>query len=592
MGRSLFFTLHRGRTTQSRSCEASVNLNGTGGDETHMDDLPLRLKTFLLNAADRLRELRLPHALCEAIERLSGQADQPCVVAVVGRMKAGKSTFINALLGEDLAKVGATETTATINYFRFGTPNPTRSIRCHWQNGSITEEERAFVDSLQGNDPETLRRASGIKCLEYHLLNPYLERVTLVDTPGLSAVVDEHVQRTAEFLALQRQLRDRHNKETERLGSEADAVIYLTGQIARTGDQAFLDEFRSVTGGRSKALNAVGVLAKIDLHPGIIQRRDQLADQISAQLRDSLNTVVPISAGVQRAADRLRDLGPMGLPQFLATLQRIPPTRLEKLLDSEEFYRELETEDCPVTIAEREALLGDMPWAVFTTLVREAASSAFDPIATEAAWRSLAGFDRLRELLDRHFIRRAQFLRCYRIVKDVHSLLNEVRFKHLPEQRRHDREQKARLDRFLQFVRGVDGNQTVARELEDFLVEQSGLHTGGSERMETAWKDLDRCRADFSHELEELNADFEVLQKLEDNLGLFSARELDELRSLFGLYGLDPIKRIGGRLDSSELAVRQQCWMRVAQEDGRSERRVIAENAVLTYGLIHARLRE
>src|SRR3954452_3398096 len=73
-----------------------------------MDELPLRLRTFLSEAAERLRDARLPQDVGEAVERLSGQVDQPCVVAVVGRMKAGKSTFINALLGEDLAKVGAT----------------------------------------------------------------------------------------------------------------------------------------------------------------------------------------------------------------------------------------------------------------------------------------------------------------------------------------------------------------------------------------------------------------------------------------------------------------------------------------------------
>src|SRR5580704_8016747 len=135
-----------------------------------MNDLPLRLRTFLAEAAEGLRGAGLPTELADGLARLSGQVDQPCVVAVVGRMKAGKSSFINALLGEDLAKVGATETTATINYFRYGKANPARPVRCYWQNGSVTEEDRAFVDSLQGHDAETLRRASGIKYLEYHLL--------------------------------------------------------------------------------------------------------------------------------------------------------------------------------------------------------------------------------------------------------------------------------------------------------------------------------------------------------------------------------------------------------------------------------------
>src|SRR5437870_1443117 len=117
-----------------------------------MDELPLKLMAFLSEAADKLREGRLPPELASTLDRLSGEVDQPCIVAIVGRMKSGKSTFINALLGEDLAKVGATETTATINYFRYGKSDPQRPVRCHWRNGTVSEENRAFVDSLQGND--------------------------------------------------------------------------------------------------------------------------------------------------------------------------------------------------------------------------------------------------------------------------------------------------------------------------------------------------------------------------------------------------------------------------------------------------------
>jgi hypothetical protein len=170
-----------------------------------MNGLPLGLKTFLTDAAGRLRDARLPQHLAEAMGRLSAEVEQPCVVAVLGRMKAGKSTFVNALLGDDLARVGAVETTATLNYFRYGRADPARPVRCHWQNGSVTDEDCAFADSLQGNDEDALRRASGVRYLEFHLLNPLLERITLVDTPGTCAVVDDHIQRTAEFLALLRQ---------------------------------------------------------------------------------------------------------------------------------------------------------------------------------------------------------------------------------------------------------------------------------------------------------------------------------------------------------------------------------------------------
>ena len=89
-----------------------------------MTAVQTELTAILKRAAKRLRGAGLPAELAERMEELAKQVHQPCVVAVVGRVKVGKSTFVNALLREDLAKVGTTETTATINYFSYGNPDP------------------------------------------------------------------------------------------------------------------------------------------------------------------------------------------------------------------------------------------------------------------------------------------------------------------------------------------------------------------------------------------------------------------------------------------------------------------------------------
>src|SRR5437660_9162047 len=96
-----------------------------------MDDIQKSIVRVLRTAAERLRAERLPEELINQLERLATQVDQPCVVAVVGLVKAGKSTFVNALLGADLATVGTVETTATINHFRHGQP----AIYCIWRGG-------------------------------------------------------------------------------------------------------------------------------------------------------------------------------------------------------------------------------------------------------------------------------------------------------------------------------------------------------------------------------------------------------------------------------------------------------------------------
>ena len=89
-----------------------------------MSEVRENLAGILRRATVRLREAGLPAEVTGRMETLVGQVHEPCVVTVVGRVKVGKSTFVNALLGEDLAKVGTTETTATINYFAYGQPDP------------------------------------------------------------------------------------------------------------------------------------------------------------------------------------------------------------------------------------------------------------------------------------------------------------------------------------------------------------------------------------------------------------------------------------------------------------------------------------
>jgi hypothetical protein len=545
-----------------------------------------RLVETLERCATRLREARLPGEIAAALERLAGQVDQPCVLAVVGRMKAGKSTFVNALLGDDVAKVGTTETTATINHFRYGNPaDPDRPVRCRLRSGADEYVSVAFLDSLQGTTVEGLRRADNIEYLDYLLPSPYLRDVTLVDTPGTGAVVDDHQDRTAEFLNLQNQLRDRHAQETQRIGSQADAVIYLVGAVPRSTDQAFLDEFTRATGGTSRALNAIGVMAKIDLQTEILARRMSLAAKMSAQLKDSLNTVVPVSAGIYRTLTRLQANQNAELIRWMTTLRRIPAKRLAKLLDDDQLYLG-EYDDCPVTVEERERLLGKMDWGVFTTVARLAADPALSELAIVERLDEAAGFGPLQIVLERHFFQRARFLRCYRIASDARRIVNDIRYRHLPDFRKRDRADKDQRDRFLGFVRSANGDQMVAKELEQFICLTCGT-AARADRLEATVRDVDRELATLFHEMEEYNADFAAWEELDQSRQLFLPAEIDELRCLLGLNGVELEKRLpAGRATVAHASERQQAWSEVSQRARDPVRRAVAERAQARYGLI------
>ncbi len=550
-----------------------------------MNDFQQDLVATLRGAAEQFRGVSLPEDFSRALEDLAQQVTQPCVVAVVGRVKAGKSTFINALLGADLAKVGTTETTATINYFRYGQPDAQRPVRCYWRNGQCTDESSEFLESLQGNDEDTLRRAEGIDHLEYHLLNPYLERITLVDTPGTGAVVDEHQNRLADFMRLSSQLRQRHDEETQRLGREADAVIYLVGPTARAGDRDFLDEFREASGDQAKASNAIGVMAKVDLYPEVMARRVELAAKVAKQLQESLNTVVPVSAGIRRTLDRLASDDQAGLQTLIQAMRSIPPARLEKLLSSEDLYLESEPADCPVTPEERRQLLGSNSWGVFTAMARAAADPELDPPAVLRQLEQYAGFETLKNTLDRHFLKRSHVLRAYRIISDARQLLNTIKFTHLAAVRKHERENEARSARFHAFVRQSTGDQAVSRELDAFISE----HLVRTTDPEAVVKKVERECARIFHDLEEYNADFEALQQIDHGgqLAVFSAHELDELRALLGLYGMETNKRLPpSRITVTYVEERQQYWGQVSALDRNPIRCQVADRAVTRYGLI------
>jgi Dynamin family len=537
-------------------------------------------------AASELRQAKAPDSVVEGLRALRGQVGEPCVVAVVGQVNAGKSTFINALLGEDKAIVGSTETTATINHFVYGRPDPDRPVRCYWRGGRVTEESSEFLASLQGNDLETLRRAEGIDRLEYLVPSPLLRNVTLVDTPGRGAVVGEHEGRAAAFLEVERRLRERHDSETARIHEAADAIVHLVGAVARTSDQELLERFAE-TGTEARAMNALGVIAKVDLSAEMLARRHELAAKVHGQLEAQLNDVVPVSAALSRALDRFSADGGAPLRRLIDVTRRIPPAQLDLLLQSQELFCEYDLEGCDVQAVERRRLWddADCAWRVFATILAEARRGG-TPQEITARLRDLAGFERLHGTLRDHFFERADTLRCHRIVRDARTLTKRAWFGDVLALRRSARGEQARLDRFLDFVNRAPGDSQIRRELETFIRTQLD-HTQRVGALESAWKRVDLDLARLGRRLGEYDADFAALRDLEAAPSSFSGREADELRALLGMYGTEPSRRLDGELDAAACVTRQLHWRVTRDRAPRGSRRwAVADRAHARLGLI------
>jgi GTP-binding protein EngB required for normal cell division len=248
------------------------------------------LLAFACDLATRSPELQ---SLLPAALRAAEAVDRPLLVAVMGEFNAGKSSFVNALCGAEIARVGVTPTTATINMLRFGPPGG----RVHFHDGRVEEhsdsEIRAFVADL---DDAT---AGSVRMVEIFHPLPALQQIEVVDTPGTNSLRPEHERVVRAFLV------------------EADAIVWVFSltQAGKASERSVLD--RAQAAGK----RVLGVLNKAD-QAGADDVTALLA-HVKSTLGDRVEALVPLSArdalAAQLAGDDAR-LEKSGLPAVQAAL--------------------------------------------------------------------------------------------------------------------------------------------------------------------------------------------------------------------------------------------------------------------------------
>lgn len=520
----------------------------------------------------------------DRLQNLKAQVDQPCVLAIAGRVKAGKSSFLNAILGKDLAKVGTTETTATINVFRKGTPSdPEKPVLVIWKNGHQNYESQAFLDSLQGSDAATLKKAEGISRLEYLLTDPIFDEVTLVDTPGTDANVGEdgnaHQKVTEEFFNLRKQ----HSVETKEQTDNADAVIYLIGPVANASMQVFMQEFRAATSGGSSAMNAIGVMAKVDFSSDIIQQKEELASSIAQKMQHELNTVVPVSAGVWRALDELRKNNKLEWMQ--QQLKSLPEEGFKYLMKSEQYYFSTSnvftrlfqtTKIPPISPDDRKALKGEIPWRVFVVISEHLYQYSMDKAVSRLT--ELAGINRVMEIIQKHFFKRGKLLRCYRISNDLRSILSDMERNQLYELGKEVRSRKE-FEEFVLSHPMARTNNPIPQRLLNFMKTYLKTEDELNQLSNQIRNELIPEVENLQLKLQKTDDQFRALQLIEQNIQFFSQEEQDELFALFGMYGNSTMA-----LDEDTRGRKQQYWNLELNRSRSKDRRQVAQYAISAYG--------
>jgi GTPase SAR1 family protein len=135
-------------------------------------DRYLQLKNELENGLAGLiklgSEMQRPPEQLDTLQALLREISDPLLFVVAGEVKSGKSSLLNALFGDEFAKVDVLPATDRVYIFRYGTEEKTTEV-----SPRLTER---------------------------YLPIPFLRDFNVVDTPGTNTMVKEHQMTTEEFM--------------------------------------------------------------------------------------------------------------------------------------------------------------------------------------------------------------------------------------------------------------------------------------------------------------------------------------------------------------------------------------------------------
>jgi 50S ribosome-binding GTPase len=288
-----------------------------------MSDLVVQTRALLRDSAMALANSREGSHVAAVAARF----DEPVRVALAGRVKAGKSTLLNALLGESLAPTDASECTRVVTWYRHGS---TPKVLASLTNGA-TPIELPFRRSGGALDVdfgsimlETIDR------LEVQWPIPALRDIVLIDTPGVDSLSAGASDRTMAALA----------PKSDRVG-DADVVVYLLRHM-HGADVGFLEAFRTDDFGPASAVSCVGVLARAD-EVGVarldaLEQAARVARRYSTdrRMRRMCQTVLPIAGLLAEGSNTVTHQDFVVLGQLAALAADYP----DLVLDADTFVQE------------------------------------------------------------------------------------------------------------------------------------------------------------------------------------------------------------------------------------------------------------
>ncbi len=399
----------------------------------------MSLRSELYGLIDRTARIcaNIPEAkdMLKSFKDLRERLDKPLRVAVVGMVSAGKSTFMNALMGENIATTGTAETTYTVSWFRYG---KTPSLTVRFRDGE--EIDLPYEELGNWSVRASAQKNGRMEDVEYLIVNypaEVLKTIEFIDTPGLDSMYGTDSQNTMSFLSID-DLSDRGSKDTVREAGKADAVIFVMSGPVTGLTYNTLMAFYGNKASNTSPINSIGIMTKQDNlwknfgeSAGLLEKIDLHKKQMENEsVRNALFTILPVFSKAAEGCSLLEQEE----WEALELISKKDRELLAELLEdeysfcneSDEDYMEFGEIEIRKKLMNKLASFGIME---LTGMLHKGKTIA----EIKEELRESCGINAIRQMLLHHFGNRTFLIKAQYIFSRMHSMIRGVKNPELSE---------------------------------------------------------------------------------------------------------------------------------------------------------------
>jgi small GTP-binding protein len=221
-----------------------------------------RERELLEKLVSFLKDFGAPSEDIDLVQRAHQDLEELFLLVIVGEFNSGKSAFVNALLGADIAEEGVTPTTSRITLLRH----------------AVEPVEKGRRDEV----------------LEKGYPNEFLREIAIVDTPGTNAIIRHHEELSRGFVprsdlvlfvtSAERPLTESERGYLELIRDWGKKILLVINKVDLLADESKVEEVRSFVDGGIRS--ALGLTPPIFFVSALLARKAKAAT--NAMERDAL----------------------------------------------------------------------------------------------------------------------------------------------------------------------------------------------------------------------------------------------------------------------------------------------------------------